>query len=127
MDFFETDEGVVSYWEPDESYQGYFRVLHGGIQATLLDEISSWVVFVKVGTSGFTKSIHIDYLDNVSVDDGTIELKSSLKKLDKKTAVMECSLLQNGTVKARGVSEYAIFSEGVARKKLHYPGRDAFY
>ena len=51
LDFFEDGEDLVATWEPGEHYQGYNRVLHGGIQATLLDEIASWVVFVKIPPS----------------------------------------------------------------------------
>lgn len=127
MKFFEDGEEIASYWEPEEGLQGYFRVLHGGIQATLLDEIASWYVFVKIGTSGFTRSIHIDYHDQVFVDGGTVELRAALESADKKRAVMRCRLLQQGVLKAEARCEYAIFSPKAAEKKLHYPGVDAFY
>ena len=29
---------------------GYNDILHGGIQATLLDEIATWVVYAVLGT-----------------------------------------------------------------------------
>lgn len=127
MKFFETDDEIICRWDPKEQFQGYHRVLHGGVQATLLDEIASWYVFVKLGTSGFTKSIKIQYKDQVSVDSGTIELRAALIRSDKKSALMHCRLFQENAVKADAECEYAIFSEAVARKKLHYPGKDAFY
>jgi acyl-coenzyme A thioesterase PaaI-like protein len=49
MTFFDDGEGIVSNWGPKEGYQGYDKVLHGGIQATLIDEIASWVVYVRLG------------------------------------------------------------------------------
>jgi len=127
MDFYDDGDEIVCSWEPDESFQGYHRVLHGGIQATLLDEIASWYVFVKLGTSGFTKSIRVEYIDQVSIDDGTIELRAGLHSSDKKSAIMKCRLYQRTTLKAKAFCEYAIFSEAVAKKKLHYPGVEAFY
>ena len=118
MKFFEDGEEIVSYWEPEQQLQGYFRVLHGGIQATLLDEIASWYV---------TSSMQIDYLDQVSVDGGTIELRAALESSDKKKVVMQCTLSQGGDLKARARCEYAVFSPKLAEKKLHYPGIEKFH
>ena len=57
MDFIEEEDGIYSYWTPEKHFQGWMGILHGGIQATLLDEIASWVVFVKLGKSGVTSEI----------------------------------------------------------------------
>ena len=38
MEFYEDGDSIVSYWKPDEKYQGWLDTLHGGIQALLLDE-----------------------------------------------------------------------------------------
>ena len=35
-------------------FAGFHDILHGGIQATMMDEIASWVVLVKLDTSGVT-------------------------------------------------------------------------
>ena len=48
MDFYEDGDDIVSFWKPDGNYQGWVNVLHGGIQATLMDEIAGWVVFRKL-------------------------------------------------------------------------------
>jgi len=48
MSFAEDGEYVVSEWEPKDYFQGYYNVLHGGIQATLMDEIASWLVQIKL-------------------------------------------------------------------------------
>lgn len=126
MRFFEDGDEILCLWEPDDHLQGYFRVLHGGIQATLLDEIASWYVFVKIGTSGFTKSMRIEYLDQVSVDGGTVTLRAGLELADSKSAVMHCLLYQKEILKADAFCEYALFSPKLAEKRLHYPGADAF-
>lgn len=54
MEFYENGDEIVSVWHPRPEYQGWVNTLHGGIQATLADEISSWVVFRKFQTSGVT-------------------------------------------------------------------------
>ena len=48
MDFYEDGDDIVSFWKPNGNYQGWVNVLHGGIQATLMDEIAGWVVFRKL-------------------------------------------------------------------------------
>jgi len=52
MSFFEDGDEIISSWDPQEYFQGYNHILHGGIQATLMDEPASWIVFVKLGTAG---------------------------------------------------------------------------
>lgn len=44
MEFFEDGDEIISRWKPRPEFQGWINTLHGGIQATLADEISSWVV-----------------------------------------------------------------------------------
>ena len=61
MTFFEDGDEIISTWEPKPQFEGYHGVLHGGIQATIMDEIASWVVYVKVKVAGVTSSMNIHY------------------------------------------------------------------
>lgn len=38
LEFWEEGEEVIAKWMPCKSFEGFVNVLHGGIQATLLDE-----------------------------------------------------------------------------------------
>jgi hypothetical protein len=91
-----------------------------------MDELASWVVFVVLGTSGFTKSIQVDYLENVAIDGAPLVLRGEVASESKKEATLEVQLYQGDSLKARGLCCYAVFSEAVARRKLNYPGREAF-
>ena len=42
MEFYEDGDEIVSKWVPEARFQGWLNTLHGGIQATLLDEICAW-------------------------------------------------------------------------------------
>ncbi len=126
MEFYSDGETVWSKWQPRERFQGFHGILHGGIQATLMDETASWVVSVVLGTSGFTKSMQVDYLENVQVEGPPVVIRGEVGVESKKEATLDIELYQGESLKARAVCCYAIFSESVARKKLHYPGRDAF-
>lgn len=127
MEFFSDGKTVWSRWHQAQHFQGYSGVIHGGIQAALMDELASWVVFVVLGTSGFTKSIQVDYLENVTVDGPPLVLRGEATPATKKEATLEVQLYQGESLKTRAVCCYAVFSEAVARKKLHYPGREAFF
>ena len=45
MVVFEDGDEIICFWKPQSHYQGWINTLHGGIQATLIDECASWVVF----------------------------------------------------------------------------------
>jgi len=59
LDFWYDDQTneVITKWNPMDYLQGYFNVLHGGIQATILDELGSWAVNVILKTGGVTSQI----------------------------------------------------------------------
>lgn len=43
LEFWDTGDEIITQWMPDNKFVGYKNVLHGGIQATIMDEIASWV------------------------------------------------------------------------------------
>lgn len=80
MEFFEDGEDIVSHWHPREEFQGWRNTLHGGIQATLADEIASWVVFRKFQTSGVTSRMEVKYKKPILISDGAISLRARVVK-----------------------------------------------
>jgi acyl-coenzyme A thioesterase PaaI-like protein len=128
LDFYRDGDEVVTYWHPHEDYQGYNLVLHGGIQATLHDEIASWVVFVIAGTAGFTRKLSVEYLQPAYTSDELITVRARLTSLEEKTAGIESTLYDSRErACSRGLAEYAVFPEKLAVKKFGFPGREAFY
>lgn len=61
MQFWVEADEIVSIWKPESDYQGWLDTLHGGIQATLCDEIASWVIFYFYQTTGVTSSMEMRY------------------------------------------------------------------
>ena len=80
MEFFEDGEYVVSHWQPRSELQGWRDTLHGGIQATLADEIASWVVFRKFQTSGVTSRMEVKYKKPVKITAEPITLRARAVK-----------------------------------------------
>ena len=80
MEFFEDGDYIVSHWHPRPEFQGWRDTLHGGIQATLADEIASWVVFRKFQTGGVTSRMEVKYHKPVRTTDDHITLRAKVVK-----------------------------------------------
>jgi len=128
MTFKEDGDYVISEWQPKPHFQGWHQVLHGGIQATLLDEIASWLVFVKLKTSGVTSHMDVNLKKPVYIDKGSLQLKARLKEMNRNIAVIETWLYNSeGELCTYGLMHYFTFKEEIAKEKLWYPGSEEFY
>ncbi len=124
----EANQHLVSLWKPDGMFQGYENVLHGGIQATLVDEIAAWSVYVLVGTSGVTKALSMRYKKPVFLNKGAIKLVSQVKNKAKRSTVFSVTLYDADDVLCTtGEADYFIYPVEIARKKFRYPGVDEFF
>ena len=128
MVFFEDGDLVGAEWDPEGHFQGYGDVLHGGIAATLMDEVAGWAVFVKLATAGLTMEMLVKYLQPAYVNRGILTITARVEERSAKAARIETRLCDNdGQVCSEGSFLYRIYPESVARKKLNYPGIDAFF
>lgn len=127
MQFRLEGETVVSEWTPDDNLQGWVGVLHGGIQATLMDEIASWWVFVNMKTSGVTSKMEVNLLKPVRMHRAPIILKAKLKEMIKNTAVIHVELFTNdGELCAESLMHYFTYPVEIAKRRLFYPGIEYF-
>lgn len=127
MEFHLEGENVVSYWQPVEEFQGWTNVLHGGIQATLMDEIGSWFAIVMGKTSGVTTNLNVKYRRPVPVDKGKIKLVASLKESHNKLMLVQVNLFDpDGNLCSEALATYYLFDQKTAVEKFMYPGADAF-
>ena len=128
LHFWEEGEWVYAKWTPDKWYEGYLNVLHGGIQATLLDEIADWVLIVKLGTSGVTKNLNITYLKPVFVNQGEITIRAKLVSHEGNSAITYAELMdKEGTVRSHAEIEYFAFPQEVAKQKYFFPEPEKFF
>ena len=128
LNFWEEDEWVYAQWTPEKWYEGYLNVLHGGMQATLLDEIAIWVIVVKLGTSGVTKNLNITYLKPVFVNQGEITIRAKLVIQDGNSVLIYAELMdQEGTVRSHAEVEYFTFPQEVAKQKYQFPEHEDFF
>ncbi len=128
MTFFEDGDEVICTWDPDPHFQGYINIVHGGVQSTLMDEIASWVVFVKLKTSGVTSSISARFRKPLKVDEGPVSLRARLAENRGRIASIAVELFNGKKVLcAEATVDYFILSPEKARETMNFPGFEAFY
>lgn len=128
MSFFEEGEFVASKWKPDPQFAGYSNILHGGIQATLLDEIASWTIQVRKKTAGVTSKMNVRYFKPVRIDQEFIMLKGKIISEKMRLVTVSAELLdEKGVLCTAGEVVYYVFPLDVAVDKYNYPGYDSFY
>ncbi len=128
MEFSEDGDTIICDWKPVDFLQGYYNVLHGGIQATLMDEIGSWYIQVKLKTAGVTSSMNVRYLKPVSMVKGNINLRASMIKMRRNLVDILVELYDSDKqLCAKADITYFTFSQEVAKKELHYPDFEEFF
>ena len=127
MSFRVEGDEVLCDWQPENHLQGWVGVLHGGIQATLMDEIASWYVFVKLKTAGVTSQMEVKLLKPVLMEKAPFRLKANLLEMKKNIAVIQVELfMSDGTLGAKSLMHYFTYPQNIASKKLFYPGIEHF-
>ncbi len=127
LDFFRFEGKVYANWLPDHDHQGYNNLLHGGIQATLLDEIGAWYVYAIAGTAGFTCRLSVRYKKSIPLNRGKLFLRAGLR--DKRRNILDIKaeiLDEECNVYASGELEFFTYPVEKAMREMYYPGTEAF-
>jgi len=125
--FDEENKMVETKWNPTDYLQGYTNVLHGGVQATIMDEIASWAIYVILETGGVTSKMEIRYLKPVLISNGAITVKARSISVDKRFATVKTELYDgNNELCTEATVQYFIYPQEIAIKKLNYPGIKSF-
>ena len=128
MTFYEEDDCVVSEWQPQPEFQGYHNILHGGIQATLMDEISSWCVQIRLKTAGVTSRLETKYKRPVYCDKGMIKLKAKIQEVYKNIAKIHVQLFDSeGRLCSESFAKFIVFPKKIAANKFYYPDYESFF
>lgn len=128
MNFTEDGDQIVCQWSPRHEYQGFPNILHGGIQATLLDEIASWCVMIKLKTSGVTSRLDTRYLKPVKMAETPITITARIESRKMNQVVIDATITNTkGEICTTAKATYAVFPEEVARKKLFFPDYNRFF
>jgi uncharacterized protein (TIGR00369 family) len=128
LTFVEDGDEIISVWEPKSRFEGYHGVLHGGIQATLMDEIASWVVYVKLKVAGLTSSLNVRYHKPVLMNGGEITVRAKVEGMRRNLADIHVGIYnKNNELCSEGNIIFFTFSEKKSKESFFYPGEDAFF
>jgi len=93
---FERDgDEVVTRMTPGDSYQGAPGVMHGGLVATLADELAAWACIAITGKFGVTASFDARYLQPARIGK-EIEGRARIVQTAGRFVDIEVKLLQEG-------------------------------
>lgn len=128
MEFWDNGDSILSFWKPKNYLEGYLRVVHGGIQATMHDEIASWVVYTKCKVSGVTSNLDVKYKKPLVIGDEDVIVKGELYDHNRRFATIKTSISNSeGVIYSIAEVKYFLFSKEDSIDKYQYPGFEAFY
>ena len=121
MEFYEDGDRIVSRWKPRPEFQGWVDTLHGGIQATLADEISSWVVFRKFQTSGVTSRMEVRYLKPIHTSEDHITLQATVVRQRRNIVDIEVKIFYSqDQLCTEALCIYFLFPKEKAHEEFHF-------
>ncbi len=116
LDFIRDGENFYSDYTPREEFQGYPGILHGGITATLLDEVMANNLFTQ-GVFVVTAEMTIRYLHKIPMGE-RLRIYSKILKQDRRLYEME-GWIENsqGKILAKATSKLlSVKAEDLAKK-----------
>ena len=123
MEFYEDDNDIVSFWQPQSEYQGWLNTLHGGIQSVLLDEICGWVVMRKLQTAGVTSKMETRFLHPVRTDGGQITLRAHIVEQRRNLITIDAALTDaDGKLCSTARCTYFAFPRAKAEREMYFRG-----
>ena len=112
----ENDE-VVTRFTPGDSYQGPPGIMHGGLVATLADEIAAWAVIALLGKFGFTAQMTCKLHKPVRVGVPLVG-RGSIVRDARRIVQTRAVITQNDEPMFTGDFTFAILDRAAAEKML---------
>jgi len=117
LQFWEDGDDVLTVWTPADDYAGWVDTLHGGIIATLMDEVANWVISRKLQAAGVTSHLEVKFRRPVSTLEPQITVRGHLAGHVRNYHTVELTLHDSqGRLCDEGRAVYCIFGEEHARE-----------
>jgi acyl-coenzyme A thioesterase PaaI-like protein len=122
-----TREGddVVTRMTPSDRYQGPPGIMHGGLVATLADEVGAWACIVFLGKFGFTVSWNARFKQAVRIGK-EVEARARIAKASSRFVDVEVVVSQEGRVSFTSELRFLLLDETGAEKMLGQPLPEAW-
>lgn len=120
----EGDE-VVTRFTPTDQHQGPPGIMHGGLVATLADEVAAWAVIALLGKFGFTAQMTCKLHKPVRVG-VPLEGRGAVVRDARRIVQTRARIVQDGGDAFTGDFTFAILDRAAAEKMLGAPLPDAW-
>jgi uncharacterized protein (TIGR00369 family) len=124
MDFYYADNAVFSWVCAPEHLCGWNNLLHGGVIATILDEIMSWTAIYILKKFILTKKMTVEYIKPLTVGTKLTAKGMVFEIISDREAAIEGFLFDDRQrLCAQSKGNYALLGADVA-KKLKFIDKD---
>lgn len=121
MEFYEDGDDIVCFWTPDRNFEGWQNALHGGIQATLIDETAGWVISRKFQTSGMTTALNIKYRKPVATGpEHRVEVRARVREVKRTFVFLDVQLMCDGKLCSTGDVTFYCFPKQKAAEEFKF-------
>jgi uncharacterized protein (TIGR00369 family) len=102
---------VVCQWHPPAIYRGFGKVLHGGIQSGLFDEIMGWTTLHLTQAVAVTASLNVTFLKPLYVEQ-PIQVRCRIQSRDGAKINLEAEITNSqGDVCTKATGTYVILKQ----------------
>ena len=119
LKFFRDGDEVVTTFRAKEGWEGPPGIVHGGLQATLADEVGAWTLVGLRNRFGFTASMQLRYYRPARMTD-EVEARGSIVEETDRMAVVKVTLRQDGKRIVSGKISYVTPTQKMAEKMLGF-------
>lgn len=115
MEFYTDDQLLYSFVKIPVKMAGWDQAVHGGILSTVLDEIMGWGVIYLCKQIGITKTITVDFVKPVFVEDELTVISKLEEKKSARSVMMSSEIYNSQSVLCvRASAEFAAIESKTA-------------
>jgi len=127
LQFAAEGDKVICEWAVPAGFEGWPGVVHGGITATMMDEIAGWYIFAILGVACMTVNLNIHYEKPLYSRNGKIRAEAVCIERHKRIAKIRVDVSNSdGSLAAWGELKYYCLTEEESKSKMNFPGKEAF-
>lgn len=118
--FEKSADEVWTTFVPPPGYEGPPGILHGGLQATLIDEVAAWTVVGLKARMGFTFSLNVRLSRPVRLGEPVVARGRIIAETERSVTV-KASLEQGGRKCVTGQVVMSLLDQATAERALGQP------
>lgn len=114
--FWYTKEGCISNHKIPNEYCGFTGLAHGGIIATLLDEVAAWTVITQLFRIGITLQATVNYIKPVPTEEEIIIKGEIEKHKENRVTTLSKILSKDNIILAEAKSKWLLPEDAMLQK-----------